>query len=85
MIPTAFALIVATTCSPSPNRLEKLPEATQSIDRSYWANDLYSRQARRRMARYLRLRLTELNLERLDRVEKVLRGALPIDELLREP
>jgi hypothetical protein len=37
------------------------------------------------MAHYLRLRLLELHEAKLERVSKVVRGELSIDELLREP
>jgi hypothetical protein len=51
----------------------------------YAANDLYAIRARRRMANYLRLRLMELHEARFERIEKVIRGELSIDDLLREP
>jgi hypothetical protein len=51
----------------------------------YATNDLYAIRARRRMAHYLRLRLMELHEARLERIEKVIRGELSIDDLLREP
>jgi len=47
-------------------------------------NDLYSAQARRRMVLYLRLRLMELNEAELERVAKVVRGQLSVDDLLQD-
>ena len=87
MLPLAFALTVAATCSAPPTPATSIRGASpkQAYAESYAANDLYSRQARRRMAHYLRLRLMELNAKRLERVEKVVRGSLSIDGLLREP
>jgi hypothetical protein len=81
----AFALLAIATSSgtPAPSAPPH-PSAGQAAVAPIDPNDLYSPQARRRMAHYLRLRLMELNAARLERVAKVVRGELSLDELLKE-
>ena len=87
MLPLTFALIAVATCLPAADpkpetqALPLEPKAAQA----FTANELYARQTRRRIAHYLRLRLLELHQAKLERVSKVVRGELSIDELLREP
>ena len=88
MFRTAFALLVLAASFPPPNPPPRTHAAAKQAALPpipYEANDLYSIRARRRMAHYLRLRLMELHAERFDRVEKVIRGELSIDDLLRSP
>jgi hypothetical protein len=81
----AFALLAIATSSgaPAPEARAR-PRARQAALAPIDPNDLYSPQARRRMVHYLRLRLMELNAARLERVAKVVRGELSLDELLKE-
>jgi hypothetical protein len=84
MLIITFALTTISTFFGGEHSHERLKShATPSA--MYAANDLYAIRARRRMANYLRLRLMELHEARLERIEKVIRGELSIDDLLREP
>jgi hypothetical protein len=96
MLITAFALASVTTFfsgEPSPTRAHapsesvagRLHEQPNEATASFEANDLYASRFRRRAAGYLRLRLMELRAERLERVERAIRGDLSIEELLRRP
>jgi hypothetical protein len=83
----AFALLAIATSSgcpaaaaPRSHPPQTNPPPAVAID----PNDLYSAQARRRMVHYLRLRLMELNAAELQRVAKVVRGELSVDDLLQD-
>ncbi|HEY0797976.1 MAG TPA: hypothetical protein VGD50_02445 [Candidatus Baltobacteraceae bacterium] len=81
----AFALLViATSSGRHASHHGHRPAARATAD-PYTPNDLYSPLARRRMVHYLRLRLMELNAARLERVAKVVRGELSLDDLLKTP
>jgi hypothetical protein len=82
----AFALLAIATSSgsPAPRARARQPHNRQAAVAPIDPNDLYSPLARRRMVHYLRLRLMELNAARLERVAKVVRGELSLDELLNE-
>lgn len=88
MFHTAFALLALATSFAGPTPLPRAPAAAKQAAQpplSYEANDLYSIRARRRMAHYLRLRLMELHAARFERIEKVIRGELSVDDLFRDP
>jgi len=80
-----FALAVTLTCQP-PRTAPALSQPANGRDAVAPAgagyDDLYAARLRRRLTRYLRLRLLELQRERLDRVLEAVRAGIPIDLIL---
>ena len=96
MCSAAFATLAALTLlapapdprgAPAPHRQHVTVRRAQTAapERVPLPGDLYAARAKRRIAAYLRMRLAELRLERLDRAAQVIERRLPVDALLGVP